>query len=81
MRGKRISCVSLVVLLLLISVLGTACGNQGQATTMKLARMDGSVGVWNEKLKELEPVENMGLYSGYQMDTEEESFAWIWKFW
>lgn len=77
MRGKRISCVSLVVLLLLISVLGTACGNQGQATTMKLARMDGSVGVWNEKLKELEPVENMGLYSGYQMDTEEESFAWI----
>lgn len=77
MRGKKISCVSLAVLLLLISVLGTGCGNQGRATTMKLARADGSVGIWNEKLKELDPVENMGLYSGYQMDTEADSFAWI----
>lgn len=77
MKRKRVSCAATALILVLISVLGTGCGNQGRATTMKLARTDGTVGIWNEKLKELDPVENMGLYSGYQMDTEDASFAWI----
>lgn len=64
-------------LLLLVFALCTACGGLGRATSIRLARMDGSVNVWNDRQKELDPVEDMGLYSGYQMETQEASYAWI----
>lgn len=74
---RKISGCRAMVLLLAISWLCTACGSLGKATDMRLERTDGSVNVWNEKLKALKPEEDMGLYSGYQMETEEESYAWI----
>ncbi|MCI9141034.1 MAG: DUF3160 domain-containing protein [Lachnospiraceae bacterium] len=67
MTRKRVSCAAMALILALISVLGTGCGNQGRATNMKPARTDGTVGIRNEKMKELDPVENMGIYSGDQM--------------
>lgn len=65
------------VLLLIILTLCTACGVLGKAASMRLTRADGSVNVWNNRQKELDPVENMGLYSGYQLETAEASYAWI----
>ena len=44
---------------------------------MKLARTEGEAVVRNEKARELEPFVDMNLYSGYQMETNPESYAWI----
>lgn len=74
---KKFTHIRAAVLLLIVFALCTACGALGKATSMRLTRTDGSVSVWNDRQKELEPVENMGLYSGYQMETQEASFAWI----
>ena len=47
------------------------------ATTMRLAKHEGALSVEDGKGAMLEPRENMKVYSGYQMQTEETSFAWI----
>ena len=59
-----------------LMVLGAACGNQAAATTMKLAGTEGETFVRNEE-KELEPVADMNLYSGYLLGTEQEGYLWI----
>lgn len=66
----------LLALSLLLSC--TACGgNTAEAATMKLAKTEGTVGVSNGEDKEIEVVENLGLYSGYQVGTQTDSYAWI----
>ncbi len=55
-----------------LMVLGAACGNQAAATTMKLAGTEGETFVRDEE-KELEPVADMNLYSGYLLGTEQEA--------
>lgn len=66
-------------LLLLTSILLTcsSCGKENAATTMKLIKTEGAVSVDDAKGKSLEPMENMGLYSGYGIGTQTESYAWI----
>lgn len=59
-----------------LMVLGAACGNQAAATTMKLAGTEGETFVRDEE-KELEPVADMNLYSGYLLGTEQEGYLWI----
>lgn len=44
---------------------------------MHLVRTEGTVGVSDGEGKDLEPMENLGLYSGYGVDTQAESCAWI----
>ena len=44
---------------------------------MKLIKTDGEVGVENEKGKSVDLIDNLGLYSGYGIDTQTKSFAWI----
>lgn len=69
---KRILALGLVVSFLL-----TACGSKTAATTMHLMRTEGTVGVSDDGGKDIEPRENLGLYSGYGVDTSSESYAWI----
>lgn len=57
-------------------LLSTSCG-KNKATTMKLIKTDGEVGVENEKGKTVDLIENLGLYSGYGIGTQKKSFAWI----
>lgn len=52
-----------------------ACGTK-TATTMHLRKTEGAVGV-SDGEKVVEPKENLGLYSGYGVDTQAESYAWI----
>ena len=59
-----------------VCVLCTACGN-GTATTMKLARVQGEVSVRDDNEKELTPAQDMGLYSGYCLETEKDAYSWI----
>lgn len=71
------NCLRLSALLLAVSFLFTACGSNPKAATMHLTRTDGSVNVFDESKKTISPTENLGLYSGYRIDTLEASYAWI----
>ena len=62
-------------LLSAISLLGTACG--GRAADMKLEKTEGTLLIRNEKEKELDAAAGMKLYSGYRIDTDRDSYAWI----
>lgn len=48
-----------------------------KATTMSLQKTQGTVGVSDEKGKDVSPKENLKLYSGYGVETEPASYAWI----
>ena len=66
----------LFLLLILVMLLSSSCG-RNRATTMKLIKTDGEVGVENEKGKSVDLIENLGLYNGYGIGTQPKSFAWI----
>ena len=73
---KKLFRINLFLLLLTVMLLGTSCGKT-KATTMKLIKTDGKVGVENEKGKSVDLIENLGLYNGYNVGTQKKSFAWI----
>ena len=64
-----------LISLILVAVWLTSCGTA--ATTMHLRRAEGQVEVVNDAGKPVEIREELGLYSGYGVDTETESYAWI----
>ncbi len=70
---KQVSFLLALVLLL------TSCGGGSgtSAATMHLRRAVGTVGVADGEGKTIEPREDLGLYSGYGVDTRAESYAWI----
>ena len=70
---KQVSFLLALVLLL------TSCGSGSgtSAATMHLRRAEGTVSVSDGEGKNVEPRENLGLYSGYGVDTKNESYAWI----
>ncbi len=55
----------------------SACGNDAKATTMKLAGTQGTVDVADAKEEAVALIENLPLYSGYQVGTQADSYAWI----
>ncbi len=67
----------LFALLLAAASLCTACGNSTEAATMHLTRTEGGVNIFDEAEKNIAPAENLGLYSGYRIDTLEAGYAWI----
>ena len=70
-RWVNIGTAGLAALLLLC----TACGSR--AASMRLRKTTGEVWVSDEAEKDVSIVEDMGLYSGYRLDTWEDSYAWI----
>lgn len=48
-----------------------------KAATMHLLRIQGTVAVADGEGRGVPPKENLGLYSGYQVETRSDSFAWI----
>lgn len=64
-----------IVIVLSVILACTACGQK--ATTMHLVKTEGDVGVLDAKGKNIDIVDQMGLYSGYNVDTQSESYAWI----
>lgn len=73
---KKVFRINLFLLLILVMLLSASCG-KNRATTMKLIKTDGEVGVENEKGKSVDLIDNLGLYSGYGIGTQTKSFAWI----
>lgn len=79
--SARFAALRFTALLLVLTVMCTglaACGSPAaQAATMKLAKILGTVGVSDSEGQDLEPAEELGLYSGYQVATGAGSYAWI----
>ena len=73
----KITSKRLTALVLSLALLLTSCGNGTSAATMYLRKTEGTVGVSDGEGKELTPKDNLGLYSGYQVGTQAESYAWI----
>ncbi len=67
----------LAALILAACLLCAGCTGRVVASVMQLIKTEGTVGVSDEGGNTVSLVENMGLYSGYQMDTAEQSYAWI----
>ena len=67
----------ILALTLALSLLLTACGGGASATTMRLRKTEGTVGVSDDGGKDVAPRDDLGLYSGYGVDTQTESYAWI----
>ena len=65
-----------LAMLLTTAMLFVGCGGV-QAATMYLRKVAGSVGVSDSEGRKVDLLENMGLYSGYGVDTQAESYAWI----
>lgn len=62
-------------LALLLSL--AACGSEAKATPMRLKRTEGTVAVFDNNGKNVPLLADLGLYSGYELDTRSESYAWI----
>lgn len=71
---KKLYRRSLALLLSLCIVSG--CGN-ASAASMHLRKTEGTVSVSDGEGQSVAPADNLGLYSGYGVDTEAESYAWI----
>lgn len=67
----------LTALGLALALLLTSCGGGASAATMHLRKTEGTVAVSDSEGKDVAPRENLGLYSGYQVGTQAESYAWI----
>ena len=65
----------LLALSLLLSL--AACGYGTAAATMHLVRTEGRVAVSDGDGEDVPLQDNLGLYSGYGVDTRSESYAWI----
>lgn len=74
MRNRRLFRGNLFLLLITI-ILFSASRGKGKATTMKLIKTDGEVGVGDEKGKSVNLIYNLGLYNGYRIGTQTKSFA------
>ena len=69
-------CASLLAFSLLLSL--TACNGQGTtAVIMRLAHTEGRVFVFDGDGEDIPLLENLGLYSGYGVNTRPEGYAWI----
>ena len=62
---------------LALSLLLTACGGGASASSMRLRKTDGTVRVSDDAGKDLEVRQDLSLYSGYDLRTREESYAWV----
>ncbi len=67
----------LTALALSLALLLTSCSGGAPATTMHLRKTEGTVGVSDGEGKDVAPREDLGLYSGYGVETQAESYAWI----
>lgn len=68
---------ALALTLALTLALAACGGSTARAATMKLAKTEGAVDVSDGDGASVPMAENLGLYSGYRVATQAESFAWI----
>ena len=65
----------LTALALPLALLLTSCGGGTATASMHLRKTEGTVGVSDGEGKDVAPRETPGLYSGYGVETQAESYA------
>ncbi len=60
-----------------LALLLTSCGGGATATSMHLKKTEGTVAVSDSEGKTVSPRKDLGLYSGYGVETQAKSYAWI----
>lgn len=75
-KQKKFICTAAALAAALFCI-GCGSSSETKATTMYLTKTQGTVDVANDKGKSIDVVEPLGLYSGYGLDTDAESYAWI----
>lgn len=78
-RWKKYPLIALALVFGMIAPMGAlkADAAENKAATMKMAKAEGTVTISGSSGKSIAILDNMKLYNGYQVDTMEESFAWI----
>ncbi len=74
---KNALLIRIVALGMALVMLCTACGDSAKASSMRLMKTKGNVGILNGEGERLSPEEEMRLYSGYRLSTQRRSYAWI----
>jgi len=73
---KRRACAALLALVLLLGCAPETLAAE-TAATVQLTKTEGTVSVSNRSGRAVSPVENMRIYNGYRLETEEASYAWL----
>ena len=77
MRLKKILTLLLTLAMVVSLLPATAFAAGNTATTMRLAKTQGTVAVTNATGKKVKQTSNMKLYNGYKLKTGAKSYAWI----
>ena len=70
----------ILALILALSLLLPSCSGGRKdtaAASMHLRRTEGTVAVSDDRGQDVPPLDNLGLYSGYEVGTQTASYAWI----
>lgn len=73
---RRILAIMMIVCLI-FGNLTMAFAEENTATTLRLAKTEGTVAVKNRNGKEMTVLDDMKLYNGYHVGTSEVSYAWM----
>ncbi|MCI8311236.1 MAG: FecR domain-containing protein [Lachnospiraceae bacterium] len=65
------------LVVILVALIFTACNQSAKATSMHLVKATGTVDIFDEAGDSVTYMEELGLYSGYHINTNLESYAWI----
>lgn len=67
----------ILVGMLVLGMGGVVSADKAVGSTMELSKTEGEVSVENMNGRGVPTIDNMKLYSGYQLTTEKASYAWI----
>lgn len=74
---KRRLAAALLALAVVLSCVPPGLAVSDTAATMRLTKTEGTVSVSNSSGKNISVIKNMRLHNGYQLESEEESYAWV----
>lgn len=74
---KRRLAAALLALAVVLSCVPPGLAVSDTVATMRLTKTEGTVSVSNSSGKNISVIKNMRLHNGYQLESEEESYAWV----
>lgn len=74
-REKRV--LLRMIILLAVLFAGTGCMKKNVASVIELEKSEGEIEIINGRGKDILPAENLHLFQGYMMATQDLSYAWL----
>lgn len=76
-KARRILAAVLITTLCICNMAVPAFAEEAVAASFRLYRTEGTVTVQNQNGKEITAMQDMKLFNGYQLETEQQSYAWF----